>query len=469
MAIQDDWTINYGAKTITHSAGTTIYTVNALYSWLMDLFDELAQMDDAVPMSAQTPTAYLLINGWTFGAAATDIQFLKGGAITDTGDDTVWANVYTIGSDTVISSITLYIEQNGSVLSGWWSAGHINLLIKIKDAGSFIDSGVLTVYAREWTYTYDHYEMDLSAGGRQPAPIAVVSDAGNQTASGTVAAYNIDVTFGDYDVDVDQSGADENYEIELDLNSTHTVAEAYEYLKYLTRRGETATLDSPAVQGQIYQKADAAYTAVKAAPFGTFAGGNLFGARGLHLKLAERPASQANLYELIDSDGNSGITEPTSITIEITGLDVTGAPAVDRILVARTSGGNLLDDQYATAATGNDSGSGTVTIVGSPDADTPPSGTIRLQGKRYEYTNYSGSVFTLSGVTGEDNNSVDAFVPFLDHLASDKSSVGVSYSTDRTVLARVRQKGIIPFETTGTITVNGYSVQAIRTADGVVT
>ena len=468
MAIADDFTVDYSAKTISHSAGTTIYTVNALYSWLMDLFDELAQMDDAVPMSAQTPTAYSFINGWTFGVPATDIQFLKGGAITDTGDDTVWANVYTIGSDTVIANITLYIEQNGSVLAGWWSAGHVDVLIKVKDAGTLINSGVLTVYAREWTYTYDHYEMDLSAGGRQPAPIAVASDSGNETASGTVAAYNIGVTFGAYTVDVDQSGSDENYEIELDLNNTHTVAEAYEFMKYITRRGETGLQDG--AQGQIYQAADAAYTPVKAAPFGTFAGGKLFGPQGLHLKLAERPASQANLYELIDSDGTGGITEPTSITIEVTGLD-----ASDRIFVAQTALGVLEEDQYTTAASGNSASSATVTLTGSLDADTPSAGTIRLQGKRYSYSSYSGAVLTLdvgehAGGLDEDNNSANAYVPFLDQLAGGATaSVGVSYSADRTVLARVRQKSIIPFETTGSVTTNGYSVQAIRTADGVVT
>ena len=40
MAIADDWTINYSAKTITHIAGTTVYTALSLYSWLMDVFDD---------------------------------------------------------------------------------------------------------------------------------------------------------------------------------------------------------------------------------------------------------------------------------------------------------------------------------------------------------------------------------------------------------------------------------------------
>jgi len=36
MAISDDWTIDYDLKTIAHTAGTTVYTVLSLYSWLMD-------------------------------------------------------------------------------------------------------------------------------------------------------------------------------------------------------------------------------------------------------------------------------------------------------------------------------------------------------------------------------------------------------------------------------------------------
>src|SRR3989338_4251098 len=35
-------------------------TVNKLYSALQNLFDELGQMDDGVPMSAQTPTEYTI-------------------------------------------------------------------------------------------------------------------------------------------------------------------------------------------------------------------------------------------------------------------------------------------------------------------------------------------------------------------------------------------------------------------------
>ncbi|MCK4620731.1 MAG: hypothetical protein KAT62_00810 [Desulfuromonadales bacterium] len=466
MAIQDDWTLNYTAKTITHSAGTTIYTVLALYSWLMDLFDDASQMDDDVPMAAQTPTEFSLINGWSIPDSSIE-DFLKGGALTDTADDTVFGNIYTIGSDGVISNITLYVVQNGAVLFTAAAAGHIDKLVKVKNAGTLIDSGMVTVFAREWGYTYDHYEMDMSAGGRQPAPIAVSADSNNTTAVGTVGAYTATLAFGSYTEDVDQSGTDENYEAVVDLKSTYGVDDAYEYLKYLTRRGETGLVDG--VQGQLYTAADAAYAEVKAAPLGTFAGGKFFGARGLYFLLSGRPAAEANKYELIDSDGNTQITEPTSITVQITSLD-----AADRVLVALASAGDLVTDQYATAASGNLTGSSTVTLTSTPAADTPSSGVLRITGKRYEYSSYSGAVFTLDTTahpTGleEDNNSADVYIPWLDKTAGGSTaSVGVSYAADRDVIARVRQKGILPFESPGAITSTGLSIAAIRTTDNIV-
>ena len=53
MAIYDDFTIDYVNKRLYHSSGTSVYTVNALYTYIMDTFDELEQMDDTVPMSPQ--------------------------------------------------------------------------------------------------------------------------------------------------------------------------------------------------------------------------------------------------------------------------------------------------------------------------------------------------------------------------------------------------------------------------------
>ncbi|WKZ25579.1 MAG: hypothetical protein QY322_04340 [bacterium] len=63
--LSGDFTVYYGVenrqKRIEWTGSATgTRTVNELYSALQDLFDELTQMDDGVPMSAQTPTEYTI-------------------------------------------------------------------------------------------------------------------------------------------------------------------------------------------------------------------------------------------------------------------------------------------------------------------------------------------------------------------------------------------------------------------------
>jgi len=85
MAIQDDFTIDYVDRKITYTTAfvddrpPNIYTVNELYSFLQDTFDEPAQMDDPIPMSAQTPTQYTMLYPWFIDMES--IKALYGGSI----------------------------------------------------------------------------------------------------------------------------------------------------------------------------------------------------------------------------------------------------------------------------------------------------------------------------------------------------------------------------------------------------
>ena len=89
MAWLDDFGIDYTNKRIYHSTGTTVYDVNAMYSALMDTFDELDQLDDPVPMSAQTPVEYTMVNEWFLdeGTGSEAHKYLKNGAIKTVGYD----------------------------------------------------------------------------------------------------------------------------------------------------------------------------------------------------------------------------------------------------------------------------------------------------------------------------------------------------------------------------------------------
>ena len=82
------WDINYTDKRVFRDVAVTptvTDTALALYSALQDLFDEPDQMDDPVPMSAQTPTAFTWINQWFVDDEST--QYLTGGALSTSGWD----------------------------------------------------------------------------------------------------------------------------------------------------------------------------------------------------------------------------------------------------------------------------------------------------------------------------------------------------------------------------------------------
>ncbi len=85
MPISSDWTIDAVKQKVTHTSGTTVYTVNALYSYLESTFAGSSFMQYTPPMSAATPTNYTMINNWFLDE--TSLQFLSSGGIATTGWD----------------------------------------------------------------------------------------------------------------------------------------------------------------------------------------------------------------------------------------------------------------------------------------------------------------------------------------------------------------------------------------------
>lgn len=294
--------------------------------------------------------------------------------------------------------------------------------------------------------------------------------------------------------------------------------------------------------GEEYVIAYTGYAPVKVSPFGSFAGGKLFGARGVWVE----SMSSLDLmnYQLIDSNG---ITEsPPTFAI----ISITSVVAGDRVTMFRTTVGTTINKAMYLSGAGNLAGNSTYETSLAIANDTPSSGVLRLVTfassveYRLRYASYTGTTFTLvtayagnttaaggtstitdagatflandihygdivrNSTTGEwaqvvsvDNNTqitttpissgiwglgdgyefntlpvtfingVDtAYVPFLDEQATGTTvTVTVIYVSDRTVVARVRKKGIIPDEKTGTVVSTGLSIGATRTTDTIVT
>lgn len=173
MAIADDWTINYGAKTVTHSSGTTVYTVLAFFQYLASEFAALAQMDDDYAFVSDTPTVYRWVNGWDMGNE-TSYQFLKGGSVETSDAQKLFSNLYSIGDQ--YRSSQIYVVQNDAEISPWWGTGNIDIIIKVKNAGTLIDNGNVLVMSRDTDCLFDHNTVDLSGGGRNPVGINTFQD-----------------------------------------------------------------------------------------------------------------------------------------------------------------------------------------------------------------------------------------------------------------------------------------------------
>lgn len=313
-SIAGDWTISGAAKTITHSSGTTVYTTNELYTYLQDWADASTNMQYVNPIVCNVAgQSYTLGSGWTL---ATDSeQYLKTGGIATSDAGVIYTNVFTVGS--IVASSNVYIKQNGAKITPWWSTGHVDVLIKVKTGGSLIDSGNLYFYVRKYGTLYEYSALDASAGGRQVAAISTLSDPDNQTSSVTVAGYNdITITWGTASKDIGDGLGATNYDVVID-GAGRTIAQIYEYLKYVLVDGTTATQNS--VQGQLYLSANpATYTIIKTAPFGTLAGGVFFGARGVWLE--NMATADALNYSLIDAAGTTHNPPAPPTTISVTSI-----------------------------------------------------------------------------------------------------------------------------------------------------
>ncbi len=79
--IEKDFLIDTKKKKITHNPKGTkkIYTLNELYSYLQDLFDEADKMEYEIPILADSEKKYMLINDWSINK--TSLKYLKDGTL----------------------------------------------------------------------------------------------------------------------------------------------------------------------------------------------------------------------------------------------------------------------------------------------------------------------------------------------------------------------------------------------------
>jgi len=479
MAIQDDFQIS-ATGDIRRQAGasTTVYSVLALHAWLQDLADDPAATgNDLVDILAPNPSR---LDGPRDAAVASRLNLLTSGSIIFNLDDTAAqfvnfgsikqdsANVQYSGLKTIggiVAASPVYVVQNGSKLTTFWSNGHIQILVKVRTGGTLIDSGNVTAFSRKWGQSYSHFDVNLAAGGESNAALSTSLDSNIVLSEASAAALSskVTVTFGDTNQDLANGNGSKLYKGTIALTSSCTLQEAYQYLQYLTRESSAATLNS--IPGWRYRVLNAAYTEIPAAPFGTFAGGTFFVAQGWWLT-GVLPA-ESTKYQLIAHDGTTQVP-PTLIGVTVGNL-VSG----DRVLVARDNGsGALLKDEYTPVAAS--SGATSLQVVESIKTDTPTSGVIRIKNLRYTYTAFNAGTKTFTGLSPALASNIvtadDVFVPYIDRAATGSSeSVTFIYASNFNARVDVRNGSgaspIVPFSTTLSVTNAGASVNASRNSD----
>jgi len=477
MPIAADFSISTTGD-IRHVSGTTVYSVLDLHAWLQDLADDAAASgNDLLDILAPNPSK---LDGPRDAAVASRLNLLTSGAVAFNLDDDAakYINFGSIKQDTanvqysglktiggIVAASPVYVVQNGSKLTKFWADGHVQILVKVKTSGSFIDSGNVTAFSRKWGQSYSHFDVNLSAGGETSAALATAVDSNITLTEGQAALLSskVTVTFGDTTQDLGNGNGSKLYKGTIALSGGCTLAEAYQYLQYLTRETSAATLNS--IPGWRYRVLNAAYTEIPSAPFGTFAGGTFFVAQGWWLTGVL--AAEATRYQLIAHDGTTQ-TPPTVAIITVGNL-LSG----DRVLVARDNGsGAVLKDEYTPVAAS--AGATALTVVESIKTDTPATGVIRIKGERYTYTSFTAGTKTFNGLSPALSQNIvtadDVFVPYIDKATTTTSeTVSFTYASNFNCRVDVRQGSgaspIIPFTTTISVTSAGGSVNASRNLD----
>jgi len=115
--------------------------------------------------------------------------------------------------------------QSGNKLTKFWSDGHIQILVKVKTAGSLIDSGNVTAFSRKWGQSYSHFDVNLSAGGESNAALSTSLDSNIVLSEASAAALSskVTVTFGDTNQDLANGNGSKLYKGTIALTSSCTL------------------------------------------------------------------------------------------------------------------------------------------------------------------------------------------------------------------------------------------------------
>jgi hypothetical protein len=378
------------------------------------------------------------------------------------------------GYSTDIKIMTVDRRFTGGTTSGTFVIGETVTEATTSATGYVLEDDSGTIYVQDATGTFNGtYQLTGGVSGATNTPTA--------TAAYTTVPKDVG-TGTDYDYNAVISG-------DITDADPQVIENVYEWAKFVTRSESTSTEGGPGsasgINGQIYRYLVSTYAEKKASPYGTFAGGTMFGAQGVFIDKDTLDSTDIQSISLIDVDGNT-ITPPNLQSLTVTSL-VSG----DRASVYRSTGAGqttILTTEFTVGTvSGANNGTGDSQVlvaagtrnVSPLPSDVPSAAVLRIEDPanagiflRYPYTavNRTTNIFTLSGTLPSDLTAGDdVFVALIEEQSSGTSVTNaIVYVSDIPLLVRVRVKGILPFQTTSTFGSTGASIGAVRTTDTIV-
>lgn len=424
----------------------------------------------------------------------------------------------------------------------------MQFMVKVKDSGALIDNGTLLFTTREWGKTFSEFRIPSTGRGVNVVPLTYADDLNNQTASGTVATWTgiTNITAGWNAIDVNQDSANEYYYSKWNRD-TYTINQFYERIKYLTRNGETGTLyglagekfrgithsidigaptggaftegggtplswgaGATAGTGQILANDTTAnmlyiqlltgvvpannMTVTQGAVSATTASSNAVVEKALSAPMC----GQSTGSSLVGSYGFSLEYADLAVNDKITALDgttrqppnnvtftVNGVLNGYRVLVAPEDGsGGIKYDQLSNTNLLSGASVTSVVVDEAIPANTPTSGTIRIQRADGRYTRHPYSAvntgtktFTITAHDFSSNNAqvgANIYISYIDAAASGSSiSFNTVQSSNQTLYVEARFGGtgpnftdsIKPAKTTGSLGSTGGSATISAVSD----
>lgn len=465
----------------------------------------LATADDLNNITGTVEVSYTGVGGFTIGEEVIDASGEIGIVTaedlgTDDLDIVLKTAAFSAGTITgQVSGATATWVSNADIVAGYDTDIKVMVnTIRLTGGTTTVSTFVIGELVTQAVSTATGYILEDDAGSLYIEEVSGTFNGTNQVSGGVSGALNTPTGTNVQTTvpkDIGDGSGDLNYNAVISGNITDASAQGillvYEWTKFITRAEETALIDGKgseaAVPGQFYRALDTTYPEVKAAPFGTFAGGKMFGAQGVFIDKDTLATVDIQNIQLIDVIGTTVI--PPNLQV----IEVINLVNADSVSVYRTTGAGLttiLRNEFtiaAVAGTSNGTGdsivevksTGGVRSAATLPADVPDTGIIRILDPlntgnyiSYAYTSVDRALreFTISGtLPGDLTEDDNLFVVFLEEdVSGTTASNTVQYVADSPLLIRVREKGILPFQTTGTFSSTGSSTGAIRTVDPIV-